>query len=72
MPANRRHRLIRLATLACLILVLSACGSGTQWRSPPKQHIVRAGETLYSIAWRYNKNPTDVARWNRLGDGSLI
>ncbi len=72
MPANRRHRLICLATLTCLILVLSACGSGTQWRSPAKQHIVRAGETLYSIAWRYNKNPTDVARWNRLGDGSLI
>jgi lipoprotein NlpD len=33
---------------------------------------VRKGETLYSISWRYGKDPAEVARWNRLGDGSLI
>ncbi len=36
------------------------------------QHVVQKGETLYSIAFRYGKAPEDLARWNRLGDGSLI
>jgi lipoprotein NlpD len=35
-------------------------------------HIVREGETLYGIARRYGVSPADLARWNRLGDGSLI
>jgi lipoprotein NlpD len=56
--------------LATLLLV--ACGSGSSWQAKPEQHIVRKGETLFSIAWRYGKDPGDVARWNRLGDGSLI
>ena len=54
------------------MLLLAACGSGTGWQAKPEQHIVRSGETLFSIAWRYGKDPVDVARWNRLGDGSLI
>jgi len=33
---------------------------------------VRAGETLFTIAWRYGRDYRDLARWNRLGDGSLI
>jgi lipoprotein NlpD len=52
--------------------MLAGCGSGGGWQEPPPQHIVRKGETLYSIAWRYGKDPADVASWNRLGDGSLI
>ena len=62
---------IRLVVTICLALGLSACG-GTTWQAPRDQHIVRQGETLFSIAWRYGKDPRDVARWNRLGDGSLI
>jgi lipoprotein NlpD len=34
--------------------------------------VVRSGETLFTIAWRYGKDHRDLARWNRLGDGSLI
>ncbi len=34
--------------------------------------MVRSGETLFTIAWRYGKDHRDLARWNRLGDGSLI
>jgi lipoprotein NlpD len=33
---------------------------------------VRAGETLAAIAFRYGKDYRDLARWNNLGDGSLI
>ena len=63
-----RHLAVGLA--AVLLVVIAACGTREGWR--PDQHIVRRGETLYSIAFRYGKNPADLARWNRLGDGSLI
>jgi lipoprotein NlpD len=33
---------------------------------------VRSGETLSSIAFRYGTDYRDLARWNQLGDGSLI
>ena len=29
-------------------------------------HQVKAGETLYSIAFEYGRDPRDVARWNRI------
>ena len=59
-----------IALLCCLLLV--ACGGQPTSRGSSDTHIVRRGETLYSIAFRYGKNPDEVARWNRLGDGSLI
>ncbi len=62
----------RLLVLACCLLVLQSCGGRSSWQDAPQTHIVRKGETLYSIAWRYGKDPDDVARWNRLGNGSLI
>jgi lipoprotein NlpD len=62
----------RAFVVVLLCLVLAACGSGPRWYDDPDTHIVRSGETLYSIAFRYGKSPADLARWNRLGDGSLI
>ncbi len=62
----------RIVPVTLAMLLLTACGSGSSWQAKPEQHIVRTGETLFSIAWRYGKNPADVARWNQLGDGSLI
>jgi lipoprotein NlpD len=60
------------APLVLLVaLLLSACGTSSSWQEG-ESHIVRKGETLFSIAWRYGKRPEDIARWNRLGDGSLI
>ena len=59
------------AALLLLTLLLGAC-SATRWEDERTTHIVRSGETLYAISWRYGKDPADVARWNNLGDGSLI
>ena len=61
-------------TLVVLLfaLFLAACGGGPKWYDNPDTHIVRTGETLYSIAFRYGKRMEDLARWNRLGSGSLI
>ncbi len=62
----------RILILLCVILAIGGCGSGSSWDTKPDEHFVRRGETLFSIAWRYGKDPTALARWNRLGDGSLI
>lgn len=58
------------------ILLLAGC-TGTKYRAPvdsleqpPSQkitaHIVAKGETLYSIAWRYNQDVHALAQWNRI------
>jgi lipoprotein NlpD len=62
----------RLVTIICLFMLLASCGGASRWQDAPQTHIVRKGETLFSISWRYGKDPSDLARWNRLGDGSLI
>jgi len=61
----------RSVVITCIALTLAACGI-PRYVPDPDTHIVRRGETLFSIAWRYGKDPADVARWNQLGDGSLI
>ena len=63
-------RATRIA-IFCGMLTLAACGT-SRYTPERDTHFVRRGETLYSIAWRYGKDPADVARWNGLGDGSLI
>jgi lipoprotein NlpD len=61
-----------LPSCLILLLLLSACGSSPHYSADANHHIVRRGETLYSIASRYGRTPAELARWNRLGDGSLI
>ena len=52
-------------------VVLTACaGRSIDW--DPTDYTVRSGDTLYSIAWRYEIDPDDLARWNNLRDSSLI
>ena len=64
--------LTRALIVIGMSFLLAACSSQPKWYEDPDTHIVRRGETLYSIAFRYGKSPTDLARWNRLGDGTLI
>lgn len=68
-----RIRVARVLGLCLLSVTLTACGPAIRWDEPgADSHVVRKGETLFSIAFRYGRDPADVARWNRLGDGSLI
>ena len=62
----------RIFIILLVSLTLASCGGGSTWQDDPQTHIVRKGETLFSIAWRYGKDAQTLARWNRIGDGSLI
>jgi lipoprotein NlpD len=64
--------LMRSVLLVLVAATLTACGSSRWNYTPGESHVVRSGETLSSIAFRYGKDYRDLARWNRLGDGSLI
>ena len=44
----------------------AATGIAREW------YTVEAGDTLFSIAWRFRFQVNDLAAWNELGDGSLI
>jgi lipoprotein NlpD len=65
-------RFRRASLLLAVTLLVAACGSQSRLDRQSDQHIVRSGETLFTIAWRYGKDHRDLARWNSLGDGSLI
>lgn len=57
---------VRPAAAARWLLVLSiilAAGCGA-----PVYHVVRPGETLYSISFRYGKDYRQMARWNNLAE----
>ncbi len=56
--------------MAIVLLALGGCGSALRW--VPEDHVVQPGETLFSIAWYYQLDYRELARWNGLGDGSLI
>ena len=70
--ARRRRPWRHGLSLAVLLIVATGCGTARWDHTPRDQHIVRRGETLFTIAWRYGKTVEDLARWNDLGDGSLI
>ena len=56
-----------------VFLAVAGCGSSpSRDYAPGQRHVVRSGETLSVIAARYGRDYRDLARWNGLGDGSLI
>ncbi len=55
------------------VLVLCACTEAYRWDTPNDGvYVVREGDTLYNIAWRYGLDHRDLARWNQIGNGALI
>lgn len=75
-PALQQLR--RRAGLVIAIVLMTGCaglqsqGGAAGRRTAPETYVVRSGDTLFSIARRFGIDYRDVARWNRLGDGSLI
>jgi lipoprotein NlpD len=59
------HVAARMCAAGMLLCVLIACGSGgLRWNS--QLYRVGSGETLYAIAWRYNLDYRELARWNNI------
>ena len=50
-------------------LVLAGCASNGE---RPATHLVKRGDTLYSIAFRHKLDYKDLARWNRIGRDYVI
>ena len=72
----------KLFILCSLMLLNSGCfrflkheSGGTSSRAittTVTHHTVKAGETLYSIAFEYGRDHRDVARWNRISRPYII
>lgn len=64
MGAAPRHRrgLARLPALAAVGLLLAACAVGPAFQSDT--YTVERGDTLHSIAWRYQVDWRELASWN--------
>lgn len=78
MPARGRTGFVSMAAPALLVLVAAA---GCAGQKPPPSgpaagrpivHVVRPGETIYSIAQRYGVGARRLAAANRLGDGQSL
>ncbi|MGD8341190.1 MAG: peptidoglycan DD-metalloendopeptidase family protein [Gammaproteobacteria bacterium] len=63
-----------MRTAAALLLVLLAGCSNLayDYALPESTYVVRAGDTLYSIAWRHGIDHRDLARWNNIADVNRI
>lgn len=63
---------IRLGIFA-LAALLAACSSALRWNgADADSYLVQPGDTLYSIAWRYNVDYHELAAWNDIGSDYLI
>ena len=70
MIISRLHCL-SLATVVCIVGLLSACtNNGKKW--DPEDYTVKSGDTIYSIAWRYELDPEQFAAWNAISTSRFI
>ncbi len=69
---RRGHDCLFFISLIILIqLSLSACSSnGSKWN--PEDYTVKSGDTIYSIAWRYELDPEKFAAWNGVSSSYFI
>ena len=68
-------RFLKTAKASVLVLSLSvwitACSSNSkQW--DPTDYTVKSGDTVYSIAWRYELDPESFAAWNDISTSTFI
>lgn len=64
-------RVFRLYIVILTIVFFLGC-TPTIVEYTPRMHVVRAGETLQVIAWRYGLDVRNLSQWNRIEDPNLI
>ncbi len=70
---NMTNKILRSLVLLTLVLLLGACARIQMNASRgPGWYRVKPTDTLYSIAWRYDLDYRDLARWNYLGEPYTI
>ncbi len=58
-------------TAVLFVGIQAACSTdGKKWN--PDDYTVKSGDTVYSIAWRYELDPEEFVAWNNLGSSKLI
>ncbi len=71
---SRRSSLLLTTFLPAAFLAfffLTACSSnGKRWN--PEDYTVKSGDTIYSIAWRYEIDAEEFAAWNGLRNSAFI
>jgi len=71
---SRRSSLLLTTFLPAVFLAfffLAACSSnGKRWN--PDDYTVKSGDTIYSIAWRYEIDTEEFAAWNGLRNSAFI
>jgi len=73
MKSSLRRFYLTTALMALILAVgsLTACSSnGKIW--DPEDYTVKSGDTLFSIAWRYELDTEDFAAWNNLRASSSL
>lgn len=63
---------MRSRALLALLGVLAAGCTPSLLDYETRIHVVRPGETLYTIAWQYGLDYQDLARWNALSNPDFI
>ncbi len=66
---------ITFLCVALGIVMLSACSNQLSHRIAkwnPDDYTVKSGDTLYSIAWRYEIDPEQLGAWNNVAPSNLI
>jgi lipoprotein NlpD len=64
-------RVFRLYIIILTIAFFLGC-TPTIVEYTPRMHVVRAGETLQVIAWRYGLDVRNLSQWNRIENPNLI
>ncbi len=58
-------------TAVLFVGIQAACSTdGKKWN--PDDYTVKSGDTVYSIAWRYELDPEEFVAWNNLGSSKII